>query len=832
MLVRGVGRGGGENSRSLGLEEGASPGPGALLARAQLDRVADRLELLQLGVVHALGLVLAVLVEPILRGVEEGDEGLRRLGRDEIGQGAGNLGPHAVHVLLHRVLALLRLLHHAVLQRHLELLVDELLEDLGGQAADGGGHGHVDFLNLLLLLGYRRGGIRLHGLLAVGILGRGVLAVLGGRVGVHGGLGGRGNLGRRGNLLLDLLDSLRGLHGDEAVEVEANLNLELGLAVVRVGRRDGADVERADLSHRVGRKKRGGGVLGLQGERLVAEEGHHLGRGHRVVALEELHVLNLAAVSLPREGDGEGERVHNLEIANAELRGEHGALKRAAAGDALGRVEGPGARHPEERLELGADEGHARRVADELDSLDVRGDHASLGHGLLNGLHHAVEERGGELLHLLAGHLGVDVHVVHDALDAERRLRVGGEDLLHLLNRGAEAKRSAGVGLDVDLLGRLEFLAEVVHHRLVEGGAAEVAVEAGGENLELRLGEAHHANLHGGGADVHEDDVVGIVAELRRLEDTVRERRRGGLVHEAHDVEARDGGGVEHGSALRVGEKDGHGDDRVGHLGAVVSLRDHLEVAEDHGDEPFGGEGLLLAEVVDGDEDLVVGPAGDGEEKGGDQRLHLGIGEPEADEALELDDGVLGLHVDLIGGGTADESLRRGAGIGGIVGSAWVPSWGPREKRRQRARRQTGAVGAGGSAAERARERGEAQRASAARSPPRVTLTRYLHSRRGSSRLKPRRDAGRRRRRRAISDRDEACRRRRLPRRLGKRDSAVAIDRAHKRTCLSPKLTIAGVSRLDSVFSTTSMPLRLASATTELTLPKSRPTTLIFPLFF
>ena len=692
MLVRGVGRGGGENSRSLGLEEGASPGPGALLARAQLDRVADRLELLQLGVVHALGLVLAVLVEPILRGVEEGDEGLRRLGRDEIREGSGNLGPHAVHVLLHRVLALLRLLHHAVLQRHLELLVDELLEDLGGQAADGGGHGHVDFLNLLLLLGNRRGGIRLHGLLAVGILGRGVLAVLGGRVGVHGGLGGRGR-GSRGDLLLDLLDSLRGLHGDEAVEVEANLNLELGLAVVRVGRRDGADVERADLSHRVGRKKRGGGVLGLEGERLVAEEGHHLGRGHRVVALEKLHVLHLAAVSLPRKGDGEGERVHNLEIANAELRGEHGALKRAAAGDALGRVEGPGARHPEESLELGADEGHARRVADELDSLDVRGDHASLGHGLLDGLHHAVEERGGELLHLLAGHLGVDVHVVHDALDAERRLGVGREDLLHLLNRGAEAKRSAGVGLDVDLLGRLEFLAEVVHHRLVEGGAAEVAVEAGGENLELRLGETHHANLQGGGADVHEDDVVWIVAELRRLEDTVRERGRGGLVHEAHDVEARDGGGVEHGSALRVGEKDGHGDDRVGHLGAVVSLRDHLEVAEDHGDEPFGGEGLLLAEVVDGDEDLVVGPAGDGEEKGGDQRLHLGIGEPEADEALELDDGVLGLHVDLIGGGTADESLRRGAGIGGIAGSAGVPSLGPSEKRRQRAPATNGSRG-------------------------------------------------------------------------------------------------------------------------------------------
>mmetsp|Transcript_14967 Transcript_14967/g.64135 ORF Transcript_14967/g.64135 Transcript_14967/m.64135 type:complete len:686 (+) Transcript_14967:466-2523(+) len=43
--------------------------------------------------------------------------------------------------------------------------------------------------------------------------------------------------------------------------------------------------------------------------------------------------------------------------------------------------------------------------------------------------------------------------------------------------------------------------------------------------------------------------------------------------------------------------------------------------------------------------------------------------------------------------------------------------------------------------------------------------------------------------------------------------------------CLTPKLTMDGVSRLDSVFSTTSMPLRRARATTLLALPKSRPTT-------
>ena len=49
--------------------------------------------------------------------------------------------------------------------------------------------------------------------------------------------------------------------------------------------------------------------------------------------------------------------------------------------------------------------------------------------------------------------------------------------------------------------------------------------------------------------------------------------------------------------------------------------------------------------------------------------------------------------------------------------------------------------------------------------------------------------------------------------------------RTRARTCLTPKLTMDGVSRFDSVFSTTSMPLRRARATTLLELPKSRPTT-------
>jgi hypothetical protein len=49
------------------------------------------------------------------------------------------------------------------------------------------------------------------------------------------------------------------------------------------------------------------------------------------------------------------------------------------------------------------------------------------------------------------------------------------------------------------------------------------------------------------------------------------------------------------------------------------------------------------------------------------------------------------------------------------------------------------------------------------------------------------------------------------------------LSRPH--TCLAAKFTMDGVSRLLSLFSTTSMPLRLASATTDVALPTSIPST-------
>mmetsp|Transcript_12507 Transcript_12507/g.44977 ORF Transcript_12507/g.44977 Transcript_12507/m.44977 type:complete len:177 (-) Transcript_12507:235-765(-) len=157
--------------------------------------------------------------------------------------------------------------------------------------------------------------------------------------------------------------------------------------------------------------------------------------------------------------------------------------------------------------------------------------------------------------------------------------------------------------------------------------------------------------------DVHEHHVRGRVRELVRLEDAVRERGRGRLVHQSQHVELRDGRRVEHRAPLRVGEEHRDGYHRVRHLAALVLLRDDLEVREGHRDEPLRRERLLLVHVSHRDQDLVVRASRDWKHKVGQHRLHLGVGVPQADQGLELDDRVLGLHVDLVRGRAAEEAL-------------------------------------------------------------------------------------------------------------------------------------------------------------------------------
>ena len=76
---------------------------------------------------------------------------------------------------------------------------------------------------------------------------------------------------------------------------------------------------------------------------------------------------------------------------------------------------------------------------------------------------------------------------------------------------------------------------------------------------------------------------------------TVSESGGGGLVDDTENVETSDSTGVLGGGTLSVVEVGWDGDDGVLDSLAKVALSDLLHLAENHGGDFFGGEGLVLA---------------------------------------------------------------------------------------------------------------------------------------------------------------------------------------------------------------------------------------------
>lgn len=164
------------------------------------------------------------------------------------------------------------------------------------------------------------------------------------------------------------------------------------------------------------------------------------------------------------------------------------------------------------------------------------------------------------------------------------------------------------------------------------------------------------AHLQGGVADVDEGDVERGRLWQVRLEDAPVERDRRGLVHEAQALEAREGGGVEHGEALRLGEVHRHGERAVRDGAALVRLGNVLEVLEEARHDLLRRELARLAEKGHVDEAPAVGALGDLEHKVLDVLLHVWVGELAADEALDLHDGVLDVHGEAGGALDADKA--------------------------------------------------------------------------------------------------------------------------------------------------------------------------------
>mmetsp|Transcript_26677 Transcript_26677/g.85625 ORF Transcript_26677/g.85625 Transcript_26677/m.85625 type:complete len:172 (+) Transcript_26677:725-1240(+) len=104
-----------------------------------------------------------------------------------------------------------------------------------------------------------------------------------------------------------------------------------------------------------------------------------------------------------------------------------------------------------------------------------------------------------------------------------------------------------------------------------------------GLDLEDALLDSKEGHIEGATAKIEDHHIALAAGGGALLVQAVRDGRGGGLVNDAHAVEAGDDGGVLGSLALRVVEVGGHRDDSVLHLLAEEGLGDLLHLDEHHG---------------------------------------------------------------------------------------------------------------------------------------------------------------------------------------------------------------------------------------------------------
>ena len=222
-----------------------------------------------------------------------------------------------------------------------------------------------------------------------------------------------------------------------------------------------------------------------------------------------------------------------------------------------------------------------RRPAHEDDLVDVVGGDLGVLHGLLDRAQAALDEVGGELLErrphqvdvevLGPGGVGGDEGQVDGGLGDRRKLHLG------LLGSLEQALQRLGVVAQVDAVGLLELVGQVVDDAAVEVVAAEVGVPGRGPDLDHALSDGQDADVERAAAEV--EDQHGLVLELVHPVGKGRGRR---LVDDPENLEPGDLAGVLGGLSLRVVEVRRDGDHRLGDpfaeelAGVVDQLPKHL----------------------------------------------------------------------------------------------------------------------------------------------------------------------------------------------------------------------------------------------------------------
>ena len=202
----------------------------------------------------------------------------------------------------------------------------------------------------------------------------------------------------------------------------------------------------------------------------------------------------------------------------------------------------------------------------------------------------------GQLVELRTGQHGFHVQRAVLVRRQEGKIDAGhgdaGELDLRLLRRLLDALHRGGILAQVDLVLPLELVHQVVHDALVEVVSAQAVVARRGQNLDDIGVNVQNRYVEGAAAQVVDHDLLRVL-----LVHAVGQRRSGGLVDDALDVQAGNHARVLGGLALRVGEVGRNRDHGLRDRLAQIGLSIRLQFLKDHRRDLLGR--ILLSIDVD-----------------------------------------------------------------------------------------------------------------------------------------------------------------------------------------------------------------------------------------
>ena len=253
-------------------------------------------------------------------------------------------------------------------------------------------------------------------------------------------------------------------------------------------------------------------------------------------------------------------------------------------------------------LDEGLDLGDTGGATDEDNVVDLGLLDVGILENLLDGLDGLLEEIHVELLELGAGQGLGEVVALEESLDLNAGAHLGRQGTLGLFGFALELAHGLGVLGDVDRVLLVVGLGEVVDDALVEILTTKMGVTGSGQDLKDTLVDGQERDIKGTTTEIVDNDLALTVSLVK----TVGDGGGGGLVDDTEDVETGNDTGILGGLTLVVVEVGGDGDDGVGDLLAQVGLGDLLHLAEDHGGDLLGSEGLLLAGNLNLDNGLAI----------------------------------------------------------------------------------------------------------------------------------------------------------------------------------------------------------------------------------